>query len=85
MATPTAARRWAGVTFARPEFAAWLCGVVLLLLLEITESPEPVATDFEVKDEVLNNEAGWAIITTPTRDITPAICSMRVNGSWIRT
>ena len=36
-------------------------------------------------DGVVKNEAGWAIMTTPTKETRPAICSMRVKGSWTRT
>ena len=30
-------------------------------------------------------DAGWAIKSTPIRDITAASCSKRVNGSWIKS
>lgn len=80
---PTAERRWAEVT-------VWVTFVVVLegrVKFVVGVLSEPLASGVEEGEEgeVEKREVGCAMRTTPKRETRPAICSVRVKGSWRRT
>ncbi len=79
MATPTADIRCAGVTLFRAVDPK--AGTVTLVAG--TPSALLLVTG-EGEGELEKREVGRAIRKTPKRETRPAICSVRVNGSWRR-